>query len=176
MKKLGLAIVLSFFLAGMTSAADAPVNPFDKYDRDIKKIEDKQSKEKDSKKLDAMRADIKKIEAKKDKELKKLTTPMETEREKLIADIDKAKEKNADVTVKQARLDYLDKLIQYYNDLSSGKTAEMPKDPAKTPPPAPAPANKDAPKDDAKTDTPAVDPMAVPAEKAKEAPAGDQAK
>jgi hypothetical protein len=58
--------------------------------------------------------------------------------------MDKAKEKdkNADMTVKQNRADYLDKMIQYYSDLYAGKTAEMPKDPAKTPPLNPA--NKDA--------------------------------
>jgi len=175
MKKLGLLLVLSFFLAGMISAADAPViNPFEKYDKDIKKIEDKQEKEKDEKKLKNMKADIKKIEDRKDKELKKLTTPMETEREKLITDIDKAKEKdkNADVTVKQNRLDYVDKMIQYYNDLYAGKTAELPKDPAKNPPAPAQPANKDA----AKNDAPAADPMAVPAAEKTPADAADKAK
>ncbi|HCE44888.1 MAG TPA: hypothetical protein DET40_15210 [Lentisphaeria bacterium] len=163
MKKLGLTIVLSFFVAGMISAADAPANPFERYDKEIKKLEDKQTKEKDKKKIDNIKADIKKAEEKKDKELKKLATPFETEREKLITDIDKAKEKdkNADVTVKQTRLDYVDKMIQYYNDLYAGKTAELPKDPAKTPPPA---------KDGAKADP------ADAADKAKKALSGDLAK
>ena len=54
------------------------------------------------------------------------------------------------MSVKQNRVDYLDKMLQYYNDLYAGKTAEMPKDPGKTPPANPAnPENKDAVKENA---------------------------
>ena len=78
--------------------------------------------------------------------LKKLTAPLEKESSALSAEIIKAKAKdmNADVSVKQARFDYLEKMIRYYNDLSAGLTAEMPKDPAKDPAAKP-PATTDKP-------------------------------
>ncbi len=173
MRKIVIALVSAFLLAGVISAADAPPeNPFAKYDKQLKKLEDQLTKEKDKKKQDKINADMKSLNDRKDKELKKLTTPYEAEREKLATEVDKTleKDKNADVAAKKARLDYIDKILGYYNDLYAGKTAEMPKDPAKTP----APGAKDG----AKTDTPpaANNPEANPAEKGKQALSGDLAK
>jgi hypothetical protein len=81
-----------------------------------------------------MENEIKKIQEQKDKALKKLTAPFEKEKEAIKADIDrtKAKDKNADITAKQTKMDSIDKTIQYYNDLASGKTAEMTKELGKT--------------------------------------------
>ncbi len=150
MKKFYIILAMAFFSAVLMIAADQPPpNPFKKYEKDLEKLEDKKAKEKDDKKKKSIDADIKRLEEKKDKDLKKLSAPIETEKEKLTAEIDKAKEKDkgADVSVKQSRVDYLDKMLQYYTDLYAGKAAEMPKEPSKN---APAnPANKDAAKEDA---------------------------
>ena len=141
MKKIILMIAASLFTVAILIAADQPVqpNPFDRYDKDMKKLEEKKAKLKDEKMKKSVDSEIKKIEDQKDKALKKLTAPFEKEKSALNADIAKAKDKNTDITAKQARIDYLDKMTQYYNDLSTGKTAEMPKEPAKSP------ASKDKP-------------------------------
>ena len=133
MKKIILMMAVSLFSACLLIAAEQPTppNPFDKFDKDIKKLEERKAKLKDDKLKKSIDSEIKRDKDQKDKALKKLTAPLEKEKETLKADIDKAKDKNTDSSAKQARLDYLDKLIQYYNDLSSGKAAEMPKDPAK---------------------------------------------
>lgn len=133
MKKVILIIAASLFTACLLIATEQS-NPFDKFDKDMKKLEEKKAKSKDEKSKKNVDGDIKKIQEQKDKLLKKLTAPLEKEKEDLNADIDKAKakDKNADLSAKQAKLDSIDKKIQYYNALSSGKTAEIPKEPGKT--------------------------------------------
>ncbi len=137
MKKFILMIVASVFTACLLIATEqsAQPNPFEKFDKDIKKLEERKAKlSKDDKVKKGVENEIKKIQEQKDKALKKLTAPLEKEKEALNADIDKAKakDKNADLSAKQAKIDSIDKKIQYYNDLSSGKTAELPKEPGKT--------------------------------------------
>jgi hypothetical protein len=139
MKKIILMMAVFLFTACLLIADEQPTqsNPFDKFDKEIKKLdkEIKKSEERKAKSDDKLKkgfdSDIKRAKDQKDRALKKLTASLEKEKETLKADIDKAKDKNADSSAKQARLDYLDKMSQYYNDLSSGKTAELPKDPAK---------------------------------------------
>ncbi len=137
MKKIILMIAASLFTVAILTAADQPVqpNPFDRYDKDLKKLEERKAKlSTDDKIKKSVANEIKKVQDQKDKALKKLTAPFEKEKSSLNADIEKAKakDKNADLTAKQAKLDYQDKMIEYFKDLSSGKTAEMPKEPGKT--------------------------------------------
>lgn len=134
MKKIILMIAASLFTAGLLLAAEqAQPNPFDRYDKEQKKLEEKKAKAKDDKMKKSLDSELKKVQDQREKALKKLTAPFEKERETLNTEIEKAKskDKNADLSAKQAKLDYQDKMIQYYNDLSAGKIAEMPKDPAK---------------------------------------------
>ena len=136
MKKTTLLIAATIFTTGLLFAADqSHPNPFEKYDKQIKKLEEKQAKIKDNKMKKGVDNEIKKVEEQREKALKKLTAPFEKGKKALTADIEKAKakDKNADLTVKQAKLDYQDQMIQYYNDLSAGKTPEMPKEPGKEP-------------------------------------------
>lgn len=136
MKKLILIIAATLFASGLLIGADqTQPNPFEKYDKEIKKLEEKKAKAKDDKVKKNVDKEIKNVEDQEDKALKKLTAPIEKEKAALTADMEKAKakDKNADLSAKQARLDYLDKKTQYYNDLADGKTAEMPKDPSKEP-------------------------------------------
>ena len=144
MKKLILLIAVSLFTAVILIAADQPApvqpNPFDRYDKELKKLEEKKAKAKDDKSKKGVDNEIKKVNEQKDKALKKLTAPLEKEKDTLKAELDKMKTKDKNADLKQARIDYLDKMIQYYNDLSSGKTTEMPKEAAKN---AVNPAAKD---------------------------------
>ena len=146
MQKLILLIVASIFSAVLLTAADQPApiqpNPFEKYDKELKKLEEKKSKAKDDKSKKGVDTEIKRANDLKDKALKKLTAPFEKEKDTLKAELDKMKTKDKNADLKQARIDYLDKMIQYYNDLSSGKTTEMPKEAAKN---VANPATKDKP-------------------------------
>ncbi len=146
MKKIILLIAASLFSAGLLISAEQPAqpNPFDRYDKDLKKLEEKKAKLKDDKSKKGVDTEIKRTNEQKDKALKKLTAPLEKEKETLKAELDKMKTKDKNADLKQAKIDYIDKMIQYYYDLSTGKTTEMPKEAAKN---AANPANKDKPAD-----------------------------